>query len=65
MKCDVEMCLDSMIYIPSFIMIGSGIQKLIKGDSQTQRQHGDCVSLLLFFQNEESRLKSISEICRT
>jgi hypothetical protein len=33
-----------MIYIPSFIKIGSGIQKLIWGrgaESQTYKQHGD------------------------
>jgi hypothetical protein len=34
----------AMIYIPSFIKIGSGIQQ------------GDLISLLLFFQNEGSRL---------
>jgi hypothetical protein len=31
--------------VPSFIKIGSGIQKLLAGD--TRRQHGDCISLLL------------------
>jgi hypothetical protein len=50
------------IYIPSFIKIGSGIQKLIEGDSQTQRQHGDLISLLLllacfpYLERNESRL---------
>jgi hypothetical protein len=34
--------------------IGSGIQKLIGED---YRQHGDLISLLLFSQNKESRLK--------
>jgi hypothetical protein len=48
-----------MIYTPSFIKIGSGIQKLIGDDTQTHkhRQHCDLISLLLFFQNKESRLK--------
>jgi hypothetical protein len=31
-----EMGSGSMIYIPSFIKIGSAIQKLIGGDTQTQ-----------------------------
>jgi hypothetical protein len=46
-------------YITSFMKIGSGIQKLIEGESQTYRQHGDSLSLLSFFfsQNMESRLK--------
>jgi hypothetical protein len=38
----VEMDSGAMIYIPSFIKIGSGIQK-------THRQRGDLTSLLLFF----------------
>jgi hypothetical protein len=37
MKYAVEMGLVVMIYIPSFIKIGSGIQKLIGGDTQTAR----------------------------
>jgi hypothetical protein len=28
--------------------------KVNSGDSQTQRQYGDSISLILFFQNEES-----------
>jgi hypothetical protein len=43
------------VYIPNFMKIGSAIQKLIAGDTQTQR--GDLISLLLFFQNKESGLK--------
>jgi hypothetical protein len=35
MKYAVEMGLGAVIYIPSFIKIGSGIQKLIEGDWQT------------------------------
>jgi hypothetical protein len=57
--------------IPYFIKIGSGILKLIHTRFHKDRfrhskvnrgrfkdkQHGDLISLLLFFQNEESRLK--------
>jgi hypothetical protein len=46
-----------MIYIPSFIRIGSGIQKLIGRDTQTHRQYGDRISVLSFFLNKESKLK--------
>jgi hypothetical protein len=47
-----------MIYIPSFIKIGSAVQKLMgRIHKQTHRQEGDLISLLLFFQNKESRLK--------
>jgi hypothetical protein len=43
----VEMGSGAMIYIPSFIKIGSVIQKLMgAGDSRTHRQHGDRLSLL-------------------
>jgi hypothetical protein len=37
MKYAIQMGSGAMICIPSFIKIGSGIQKLIWGDSQTQR----------------------------
>jgi hypothetical protein len=57
MKYSVEMRSGAMIYIPSFIKIGSGIHKLMRGDTQTHRQQDDLISLFLFFQNEESRLK--------
>jgi hypothetical protein len=49
MKYVVEMDSGAMIYVPSFIKIGSGIQKLIGGDSQTKREYGDRISLLSFF----------------
>jgi hypothetical protein len=35
MKYTVEMGSGAMMYIPSFVKIGSGIQKLIGGDTQT------------------------------
>jgi hypothetical protein len=43
MNYAVEMGLDAMIYIPSFIKTGSGIQKLIA------RIHTQTESLLYFF----------------
>jgi hypothetical protein len=43
----------AMIYTPSFVKIGSGIQELLReGDSQTHRQHGDRMDLLLFLQKK-------------
>jgi hypothetical protein len=51
------MGLGAMIYVPSFIKIGSGIQKLIWVDKH--RQQGDLISLLLFFQNKEIRVRTI------
>jgi hypothetical protein len=57
MKHAAEMGSGAMIYIPSFIKIGSGTQKLIGEESQAHRQHGDLISLLLFFQITQSRLK--------
>jgi hypothetical protein len=60
MNYAVEMGPGTMIYVPNFIKIGSGIQTLMGGgDSQKHRQHGDRISLLLFFQNKESRLKRV------
>jgi hypothetical protein len=39
----------AVIYIPSFIKIGSGIQKLIGGlQKHTHRQQRDLISLLYF-----------------
>jgi hypothetical protein len=59
MKYTTEMGLGAMIDIPSFIKICSGIQKLIWGDTDTEthRQDGDCIRLLLFSLNKESILK--------
>jgi hypothetical protein len=42
----VEMGSGVMIYIPSFVKIGSDIHKLIWGDTQTHRQDGDRINLL-------------------
>jgi hypothetical protein len=50
MKYAVEVGSGAMIYVPSFIKIGSGIQKLtgeIRRHTETQR--GDLSSLIYFF----------------
>jgi hypothetical protein len=63
MKYVTEMSSGATLYIPSFSKIVSGIQKLMdEGDTQTHREHGDCISLLLFFNNKETRLKCISPV---
>jgi hypothetical protein len=67
MKYAVDMGSGAMIYVPSFIKIGSGIQQLIGGeDSQTHThiQHGDHISLLSFFQHKECRLIKTAEALR-
>jgi hypothetical protein len=53
-KYVVEMSSGVMIYIPSFINICSGIHTLIGDDSQTHREHGVPISLVLFLQNKET-----------
>jgi predicted Rossmann fold nucleotide-binding protein DprA/Smf involved in DNA uptake len=45
----VEMGSVAMIYVPSFIKIGSGIQKLIEQGAQTLREHDDLISLFHSF----------------
>jgi hypothetical protein len=62
-KYAVEMGSGAAICMPSFIKIGSAVQKLIGGyiHSQTRRQHGDLISLLSFFQNKESNAKNNTE----
>jgi hypothetical protein len=55
MKYAVEMGSSAMIFIPSFIIIGLGILKLIGG---IHRQHGDLISLICLYQHEESMLKT-------
>jgi hypothetical protein len=46
MKYAVELGSGAIIHIPSCIKIGSGIQKLMRWDSQTDRQCDDLISLL-------------------
>jgi hypothetical protein len=45
MKYPTEMGSGAMIYIPGYIKIGTGIQKLIRG---THREHGDRIGLIFF-----------------
>jgi hypothetical protein len=45
-KHAVEMGDSALIYIPSFIEIGSGIQKL-KGGIYRHRQQGDLIELIM------------------
>jgi hypothetical protein len=54
MKYTVEVGSGAMIYIPSFLKIGSATQKLL---GEIHRQHGDRISLL-FVQNKGSKLKT-------
>jgi hypothetical protein len=54
MKYAVEMGSGAMIYIPSFIKIGSGIQESTRGK---YRQQDDLMSLQYFFEYKKSRLK--------
>jgi hypothetical protein len=59
MKYAAETGSGAMIYIPSFINISS---KFDRGVTQTHKQHGDSISLLLFFffkiRNVGQKLKS-------
>jgi hypothetical protein len=57
MRYAVEMGSGAMIYIPSSIKTGSGIQKFIGGGGRSTDQHEDLISLLLFFQYKENWLK--------
>jgi hypothetical protein len=60
MNYAIEMGSGALTFIPCFIKIGSGIQKLIRGiHKQTHRQQGDLIRVLSFFQNKESKLKII------
>jgi hypothetical protein len=43
----IQMGSGAMIYISSFMKIGSGIQKLIEEDAQTYRWQGDLIILLV------------------
>jgi hypothetical protein len=62
-KYAVEMGSGAIIYIPSFIKTGSGILKLMgRIHIQIHRHQGDLISLLLFFQNKGSRLKTATTL---
>jgi hypothetical protein len=56
----IDIVSGAVIYVPSFIKIGSGMQKLIRG---IHRQQGVLISLNLFFQNKEIRLKWVQRHC--
>jgi hypothetical protein len=64
MKYAVEMGSVAVIYVPSIINTVSGIQKLLGGDTQTQRQDRDCINLLFYFQNRDSRQKNGINFCK-
>jgi hypothetical protein len=56
MKYSTEMGPGVMIYTPSFMKTGSGIQLLLRGVFKNT-QHGNLISLFLFiFLNKENRL---------
>jgi hypothetical protein len=57
MKYSVQTGSGAIIFIPSFVDTGSAIQKLATGGTKTYGQHGDHISLLLYFQNKQSRQK--------
>jgi hypothetical protein len=63
MMCAVKIGSGAIIYIPSFIQIGSAIQKLMGGD--TDSMVIALVYFYFFFQNKKIRLKRIDFInCR-
>jgi hypothetical protein len=65
MEYGVEMGSGAMIYfyISSFVKTGSGARKL-RG-SQSHRQHGGLISLLLFFKLRKLGEKLVMSQCRT
>jgi hypothetical protein len=58
MKYAIELTSGGMIYIPSFMTIGSGFQKYLWGGIPTHRQQGDLISLLLFLHKKRSGLEN-------
>jgi hypothetical protein len=58
MKYAVEIGSGGMMYLPSFVKIGSGVKKLMEGihrhTDSMERFHKPA---LFFFQNKESKLK--------
>jgi hypothetical protein len=59
MKCAAEMGSGVMRYVPGFIKIDAGIQKLMSGRS-TEHRHADSMEIFSFFQNKKRRLKNQS-----
>jgi hypothetical protein len=63
MKYAVEMGSGAIIYIPSFVKIGSCSRKLMgRGGVHRHRQYGDLISLFSFFENKESMLIKINSV---
>jgi hypothetical protein len=60
-KYHIELVSCAMIYIPSSVKIGSGVQTLIGGDTQTHRHTARLSHKHTFFRNMQSRLKSKCE----
>jgi hypothetical protein len=58
MKYGVEMRSGVVIHKSRFLKISSDIQMLVGGGGM-HRQRGDLISLLVFIQNKDSRLKII------
>jgi hypothetical protein len=60
MKYAAEMGSGAMIYIPSFIKIGSSnkVDWGGEGNTQVHRQHSDIICLLSFFQKKENKLNT-------
>lgn len=59
-----EVTSGGMIYIPSYINIGSRIQKFLGRaytcrDTETHREQGDLIKLVSFSENKESMLKRL------
>jgi hypothetical protein len=58
MKYALEMDSGATIHYTNFHKDWFRHSKVNRGDSQTHRQHGDRISLRLFFENKESRLRN-------
>jgi hypothetical protein len=60
MKYAIEMDSGGMIYVPGFIKIDPGVQKVLWEGIlvRTHMQQGDLVCLFLLFQNKKGRLKN-------
>jgi hypothetical protein len=65
MRYSVDIDSGVMMYIPSFIRIGSGIVKLMGGThTNTHRQQSDFISLLsLFCKNKSRHMRSPCSLC--
>jgi hypothetical protein len=64
MKDAAETASSGTIYIPSFMMIGSGVQTLLGGihiQTHTHKRQSYFISLLLLFRNNERKLKASTE----